>query len=80
LSGEALAALGRRILDHPAAEVQVDLDGGVVRVGRGWEAGFEMPAAAREALLTGRWDPLAELLGAKEQVAEVMRGLPYMGW
>ena len=83
LGDNALAELGRRVQEAPSATLRVELSDQVIGVdgeGARWQAPFQMPPAAREALLTGRWDPLAELLGAKEQVQAAMRGLAYLGW
>ena len=40
-------------------------------------ADFKMKAGAREALLAGEWDALAQLLDGKEQVAALAARLGY---
>jgi hypothetical protein len=59
--------------------VTVDVAAGVVRAGSAsWP--IALPASAREALLTGRWDPLATLRARQADVEAVAARLPYAGW
>ena len=60
-SAADIAALARRISDHPETEVTIDL----LNMTASWKEGsfpIRMPAEAREALTRGRWDSIAELL------------------
>ncbi len=55
------AELGRLIQQDPSLEVTIDAETLRVSVaGRSWP--IEIRATAREALLTGYWDPIGELL------------------
>ncbi|HRN18127.1 MAG TPA: 3-isopropylmalate dehydratase small subunit [Trueperaceae bacterium] len=58
----------------PKAEVVIDVDKQEVRVaGRTYEATIR--ETAREALLTGYWDPIGELLERVQGVKDLARGL-----
>ena len=80
MPGVAIDELSRLVDAEPSIEITVDLGTKRVRLGDGFEAALEIPDAAREALLTGRWDPLGQLLDGSEEVAAVMASLPYIGW
>lgn len=74
LAPEDLADLTRRVLDDPALVVTVDLEAmRVAAGGRGYAAA--MPDSARTALVTGTYDPLAELLEGLEDVARTAAAL-----
>jgi 3-isopropylmalate/(R)-2-methylmalate dehydratase small subunit len=72
---ERLAAL---IAAEPQLEIAIDLEALELRAG-GRRFAVTMPASAREALLTGGWDPLGELLTGTEAVDRVAERLPYLG-
>lgn len=79
VSGETARALAAAVHDDPAAELTVDVRESVVRLGAtSWPLG--QPGPVREALLSGRWDPLAALRQRADQVAEVAKRLPYAAW
>jgi 3-isopropylmalate/(R)-2-methylmalate dehydratase small subunit len=64
----------------PNLEFTVDLTDMTVRFGNESVA-ISMPEGARQQLLTGHWDPTAELLDAKEEIANTAAQLPYFnGW
>jgi 3-isopropylmalate/(R)-2-methylmalate dehydratase small subunit len=46
----------------PTVEVTIDVQALKVRTSSGLEISVTMPDSAREALLSGRWDPIQELL------------------
>ena len=62
----------------PTARITVDIDAGAVRL-RDLSFSLQMPASVRESLLSGRWDALAELLGAPDETRAVHNRLPYVG-
>jgi 3-isopropylmalate/(R)-2-methylmalate dehydratase small subunit len=73
------AALTAAVTADPTVAVTVDVAAGVVRAGSAsWP--IALPASAREALLTGRWDPLATLRARQADVEAVAARLPYAGW
>jgi 3-isopropylmalate/(R)-2-methylmalate dehydratase small subunit len=72
---QALMALVER---DPAAIVSIDLEGMVVTSG-GIETACVMPAAARNALLSGTWDATALLTADFAAVRAAAARLPYIG-
>jgi len=73
----ALEQLVEVVEAQPTAEVTVDLVAGVVRTGQvAWP--FQMKAGARQALIDGLWDPIGQLLEAKEQIKARAAALAYM--
>lgn len=75
-TAEDIQALAAAIEADPAIEVRVDLDKQRVFYG---DQNFTvaMPETAREALVSGKWDPIAELLEQKDAVQVKMKE---MGW
>jgi 3-isopropylmalate/(R)-2-methylmalate dehydratase small subunit len=73
--GDLLSARGAVEAD-PAALLEIDVAAATLRVGEHTFAGA-IPASARGALLSGRYDPLAELLSADDTVAALAARLPY---
>ena len=78
LEPEDLGVLTEWVEAHPEGEVEVDLEAGEVRFG-GRVAPLGMREAARQALVSGRWDPLSELLEAMDKVREMDERLPAPG-
>jgi 3-isopropylmalate/(R)-2-methylmalate dehydratase small subunit len=74
---EALAAW---IQEHPQEPIEIDLAQSppVVRFG-GRELRAEMPESVRASLVTGRWDPLADLLEGREKADRLAATLPRPG-
>lgn len=61
-SAAALAALRAEVEENPATQVTIDVAALRVRSSGGLDLPVTMPDSAREALLSGRWDPIQELL------------------
>ena len=80
MNGAEIDELSELINTEPSTEITVDLGTKMVRQRNGFEAAFEIPDSARQALLTGRWDPLGQLMDQGEEVAAVMASLPYISW
>ncbi len=78
LEPEDLGVLTEWVEAHPEGEVEVDLEAGEVRFG-GRVAPLGIREAARQALVSGRWDPLSELLEAMDKVREMDERLPAPG-
>ena len=78
LEPEDLGVLAEWVEAHPEGEVEVDLEAGEVRFG-GRVAPLGIREAARQALVSGRWDPLSELLEAMDKVREMDERLPAPG-
>lgn len=62
----------------PAVEITIDMVNKRVRSSTGLDFGFTMPESARDALVSGRWDPIQELLDREAQIAERARALHYV--
>lgn len=77
-AAEDIKALAARIEREPGLEVTVDVEKNRVFFG---DQNFtvHIPDAAREALISGHWDPIADLLEAEPQVAATAAKLDYMG-
>jgi len=76
----AVAELMEQIERDPALPVTLDLVAGRITAG---DLVFPvaLPDGARQQLVEGRWDTIAELLEAKDAVAAVAARLPYFaGW
>ena len=76
---EAAEALARAVEQNPELEITVDIDKLEVRAG-GATYGCELKPSARDALLRGEWDPIANLLEAQTDVAALKQRLPYTSW
>ncbi len=74
---EVRAELIRRIQADPTTEVTLDLEALHVRLG-GEAFPVQMDDGARDALLTGQYDFLAQLLEAAPQVAAAGERSPYL--
>ena len=72
-----LESLAAAVVADPAAEVTVDLDAKTL-TGAGVSFPVALPASARDAFLTGRYDALAELSGAADAVREAGARVPYL--
>lgn len=75
-SGADIGVLANEIEKNPNLEVTVDLAAEKVYF-EDQEFPIVVPHTAREALTTGRWDPIGELLEHKDAVHQRMRAL---GW
>lgn len=62
----------------PTLEVTVDLEAMVVRSAAGHSVAITMPDSAREALVSGRWDPIQELLDNEATIQEKVAKLGYV--
>ncbi|MFZ4593220.1 MAG: 3-isopropylmalate dehydratase small subunit [Verrucomicrobiaceae bacterium] len=75
-TADQINALAAAIEANPALEITVDVEKLTVSYG---DQSFPVTttASAREALISGKWDPIGELLEAKDAVADKMKAL---GW
>jgi len=72
-----LDEIARTVSDEPTTPVRIDVVARTVTVGeRIYEAG--LPDSARDGLLEGRWDPIAELLENSAGVDAVAERLSYV--
>ncbi|MEM9446167.1 MAG: 3-isopropylmalate dehydratase small subunit [Verrucomicrobiota bacterium] len=74
---EDIASIREIIEDDPSAELLIDIH--VLQLSiKDQTFPCEMRDSAREALTSGRWDPLGSLIESEKQVATVAQKLPYM--
>jgi 3-isopropylmalate/(R)-2-methylmalate dehydratase small subunit len=62
---------------EPKTEMTIDLTKETIRLGRDEFPASVLPSA-RDALINGRWDPIADLLEARDSVEERVAQLSYM--
>jgi 3-isopropylmalate/(R)-2-methylmalate dehydratase small subunit len=74
-----LAALTAQIEAEPSTELTVDVVKLEVRAG-GKVYPATLKPSARDALVRGEWDPIAQLLEAPQAVSELKARLPYCHW
>lgn len=77
-SGEDIAKIAAAIEKNPEEQIDVDVENQQITCG-GIKVGCSMPENARNALISGTWDPIAELIEAEDKTAEVASKLPYFG-
>jgi 3-isopropylmalate/(R)-2-methylmalate dehydratase small subunit len=72
-----IEALAAALEVDPKVEVKIDLETMMVSCG---DVSFvcTMPDSAREALISARWDPIAELLESSEAIEAKAEALPYV--
>ena len=75
-SAEDIARIAAAVEADPNIEVTVDVANQEVRFGD-QTAKVDLPATAHDALTSGRWDPIGELLEAKDAIHGRMQA---MGW
>ena len=74
---EEVRALAAAVEQDPAAEVIIDVAGSRVLCS-GMDFSVEIVPAAHEALISGQWDPIAELQEGDAAVAERIAALGYI--
>jgi len=79
LPHDQIEALARAVRDDPSLELTVDLERLEVRAG---EAVYpcQIKPSARDGLLRGEWDPIAQLLEGQAQASALKDKLPYTSW
>lgn len=74
--GQDIAEIAKIIEENPDEPVDVNLEKMEISCGK-FSCPCSMPENARSALVSGTWDPIAELLDAEKQTAETTQKLPY---
>ncbi len=77
-SAADITALRDAIEADPSIEVTVDVDALEVRASNGLEFAVKMPDSARDALVSGRWDPIQELLDNSAAIETRAKELGYV--
>jgi 3-isopropylmalate/(R)-2-methylmalate dehydratase small subunit len=79
LSRSDIAELAAAVQAAPEAELEVDVERLEVRAaGKTYNA--QLKPSARDALLRGEWDPIAQLLEGRTEAEQTARRLPYLSW
>ena len=73
-----IAALRDAVENDPATIVTIDVDALRVRSSGGLDFAVTMPDSARDALVSGRWDPIQELLDSESAIEAKARELHYV--
>ncbi len=73
-----IATLRDAVEADPTLEITIDVQKLEVRTSGGHQFSVRMPDSAREALLSGRWDPIQELLDNQDAVAITAKALHYV--
>jgi 3-isopropylmalate/(R)-2-methylmalate dehydratase small subunit len=68
-SGADIAKLRAAVDADPMVEVTIDVEHRMVRSSDGIAFPVQMPESARDALVSGRWDPIRELLDNEPAIA-----------
>ena len=77
-SAADLAALRAEVEANPGTLITIDVVALRVRSSGGLEVPVTMPDSAREALISGRWDPIQELLDNEPAIMAKARELNYV--
>lgn len=77
-SAADLSSLRQAIEDDPTMEITVDVETLEVRTSGGIKFPVNIPASARDALISGRWDPIQELLDNDTAIQERATALGYV--
>lgn len=80
LKQHEVAELAATIDAAPDTEITIDMEKLEVRVKGGKTYSCEIKPSARDALVRGEWDPIAQLLEGLPQVDAVKQSLPYTSW
>jgi 3-isopropylmalate/(R)-2-methylmalate dehydratase small subunit len=78
LERDALATLSAAVGRSPHDPISIDVASGTVEF-QGVSYPGTLPSTAREALLSGRFDPLADLLANDAEISRTAATLPYIG-
>ncbi|MEZ4269578.1 MAG: 3-isopropylmalate dehydratase small subunit [Myxococcota bacterium] len=78
-TAEHLVEIGALVAGEKTVELTLDVEAGVLQGGgRTWPVG--VPASARDALVAGQWDPLAQLRAGEATTRAVAGELAYLRW
>ncbi|HEX9296096.1 MAG TPA: 3-isopropylmalate dehydratase small subunit [Polyangiaceae bacterium] len=78
VSRAELDRLVARVEEHPTTLVTVDLLEQVVCAGVDLRLPLRIKPSARDALLNGMWDPIGQLVEARDEIGAVAARLPYL--
>lgn len=78
LAAHEIDALRQAVEADPATEITINLETREVLSSAGHHFTLHIPESAREALVSGRWDPIQELLDNESAIQDVARKLQYV--
>ncbi|WP_193213461.1 3-isopropylmalate dehydratase small subunit [Luteolibacter marinus] len=78
LTAAEIAQLREAVEADPAVEITIDLAAKRVRSSAGHDFALNIPESARDALVSGRWDPIQELLDNESKVSATAAALSYV--
>lgn len=73
-----IATLRDAVENDPSTIITIDVDALRVRSSGGLDFPVTMPDSARDALVSGRWDPIQELLDSESAIESKARELHYV--
>lgn len=76
-SGDDIKTLAAAIDANPGLEITIDVENSQITYGEGQSIAVSIPNTASGALISGRWDPIAELLEGADQTAATMTAAGY---
>jgi 3-isopropylmalate/(R)-2-methylmalate dehydratase small subunit len=79
LTHDEIEGLARAVEANPQLEITVDVEHLEVRA-EAMVFKCQIKPSAGDALVRGEWDPISQLLEAKEQTRSVSKTLPYTSW
>jgi len=79
LTHDEIEGLARAVAQNPELEITVDVEHLEVRA-ESMVFKCQIKPSAGDALVRGEWDPIAQLLEAKEQTVALGKTLPYTSW
>ncbi len=77
-SATDIASLRDAIEADPSVEITIDVENRRVRSSSGLDFAVQMPDSAREALVSGRWDPIQELIDNNAAIEATAKKLHYV--
>jgi 3-isopropylmalate/(R)-2-methylmalate dehydratase small subunit len=77
-SASDIVALKTAVEANPETEITIDVEKLKVSTSGGLEISVNMPDSAREALVSGRWDPIQELIDNDAAINERAKALHYV--
>ena len=77
-SAADIVKLREGIEADPSTEITIDVDQLRVRSSGGLDIPVTMPESARDALISGRWDPIQELIDNDEAIDATAKALHYV--
>jgi len=73
-----ITALKAAIETNPETEITIDVENLKVSTSDGLEFSVKMPESARDALVSGRWDPIQELIDNDAAINDRAKALHYV--